>query len=98
MRTGLEVISLSILFRTATLSYSPANDLTRPFLPSLRRVKMFWSGLFMAREELDLLRLKFGRGAKPWTAPNTMKRRKLDRVFIVFFFIQSRTNRNTIDL
>ena len=84
MRTGLEVISLSILFRTATLSYSPANDLTRPFLPSLRRVKMFWSGLFMAREELDLLRLKFGRGAKPWTVlMDTRKRRTLDRVFIV---------------
>ena len=50
---------------------------------------MLESGLFMAREELDLLRFKFGRGAKPCTAPmHTKKRSTLDRVFIVCSFIR----------
>lgn len=50
---------------------------------------MFESGLFMAREELDLLRFKFGRGAKPCTTPmDNKKRSTLDRVFIVCSLIR----------
>jgi hypothetical protein len=73
-----------IFFCTATASYSPARDFTRPFLPSFRKEKKLSIGFVMASAVDCVLKLRPGLNAPAERARTEMTASLNTEVFILF--------------